>query len=138
MQIIFQTHFPKNIRGSFVYDIFPKSNKDDCFSELFIKLAENLSESLSTEPYKIETYPQVTFSNFIFDYRSIKKVKIIFKKFDNDSEDSNIFEIMIFFDTADNLLINEKINDEHVFYLKEEPYQLLDHIKTMEELNDAL
>lgn len=131
MQIIFQTQKPINIKGSFTFDRTLNSINDDCITNLFVELAGNLSESFSIEPVEIEIYPNVKLSDFVHEnYNSKKTINLIFKRLDNDSDELKTFEIAVYFDSANERLINEKIKGEHVFYMKQEEFEMLDTVIT--------
>ena len=131
MQIIFQTHFPKNIMGSFVYNRTIKQKGTDCIDDIFIELARALSGYFSLEHSQIESYPHVNISDFSPEnFISKKSLKIIFKRMNNDSDELKIFEITFHFNTANNHLINKRINEEQIFHLDDEAFKMLDTLIT--------
>jgi hypothetical protein len=82
MKITFQLKTPKLLKGFFVYERINYQNTNDENEEAIVLFTEELSSSISYEPFDIEKYPDVNISNFSFDsFHSWKKVNLVFQCF---------------------------------------------------------
>jgi len=126
MQITFQTHFPKDIKGSLVYERTQTQIKTDSIDDLLVKVAENISNQISNEPAVISQYSNVTFSDFSFsNYHSNKTINLHLENMDDSSARPIVFQIIVYFDTADALLIDQRVMDQQIFTLSQRAFNKL-------------
>ena len=132
MQITFQTHSPKEIKGSFVYERTRKQVKTDAIDNLLIEVAKNVSGQISDEPSQITTFPGIGFSDFYaIGYHSKKTINLQIENSDDSSADPYIIQITFHFDTADSQFIDRRVNEVQSFNLQDKYFYKLDNLLTI-------
>lgn len=126
MQITFQTHSSKSIKGSLVYERTKMQIKTDSIDDLLNEVLQNVSSQISDEPFDITRYSNVSFSEFNFnDYHSRKTIKLHLVNLDNISVSPIMLQITIHFDTADTLFIDRRVKDEQILNLHQPSFNKL-------------
>lgn len=126
MQIDFQTHYPKQIKGSFIYERTLEQIKIDAIDRLMIEVAENISWQISDESSEINTHSGVSFSDFYAsDYHSKKTIKLHLKNKEDNSASPVILPMTVHFDTADFHFIYMRVKDEQIFNLHQSTFNKL-------------
>lgn len=131
MQITFQTHYPKQINGSLVYERTHAQIKTDSIDDLLDEAIQNVSKQISDEPTIIIRHPNVTFSDFNFsEYHSKKTINLYLLNVDNYSVSPFTLQITVYFDTADALFIDSRVKDEQTFNLSQTAFNMLNTLIT--------
>ena len=135
MQIIFQTQNPKLSKGCFVYERTNSPIEEDDIEKNLCILAERLSISISSHPFKIEKYPNISIDDFNSEmFHSQKSINLIFRTFNqkeiNKIDEEKIISINIYFDSADKEYLDRIIELDQYFSLTKESFKLLNTLIT--------
>jgi len=132
MQITFQTHFPKEIKGAFVYERKNGQSLQDAIDALLLEVAQNVSDQISDEPQQITTFPGVRPSDFYAaGYHSKKTITLHIYNMDDILASPVIHRITVHFDTADSHFIENRVNDEQIFQLRGSLFNRLNTLVTI-------
>ncbi len=131
MQIIFKIQKPKDLKGTLIYERTIKQPEVDELDNIFFELASEISSYFSIDSSNIEFYQNIGLNDFHIQFYNTKKsieLTLVCKELSENNEKSLYLDI--YFDSADSILINEKIKKIHKKEINKKAFELLDTIVT--------